>query len=154
MLMYTWRKCVSAGCMLIFCFKSSFNFCSHLCCTTFLAVCCQFAFDTQSRKETLGVAVLWRKLFVVRVLYVVWEDLHINTAEAVNEDGLRQACQNIWVYLGERGCLSHRGVKLVPLILSRPLLWLANVNCFILQATEVWQSALQDAAVATDSEGD
>lgn len=47
----------------------------------------------RAKKETLGVAVLWRKLFVVGVLHVVWEDLHINTVEAVNEDGLRHAAR-------------------------------------------------------------
>lgn len=36
---------------------------------------------------------------MVRVLHVMWEDLHINTVEAVNEDGLRQAAR---IFSGER----------------------------------------------------
>lgn len=51
------------------------------------------------------------------VLYVVLEDQHINTLEAVTEDGLRQAARSFGCFLGERSCLRHKGVKLIPLIL-------------------------------------
>lgn len=48
------------------------------------------------------------------VLYVVLEDQHMNTLEAVNEDGSRQAARSFGCFLGERGCLRHKGVKLIP----------------------------------------
>lgn len=107
MIMYTLRRYVSVGCMIIYCCKSTSIFVA-----TYAAhfwQCSQFAFDTQSRKRNISLAALWCKLLMVRVLHVMREDLHINTVEAVNEDWLKTRCQNIFVCSGERGCLSHRG---------------------------------------------
>lgn len=116
--------------------------------------CSQFTFDTQRWKRNISVAVLWCKLFTVRVLHVMWEDLHINTVEAVNEDGLRQLPEYFLVLREVAFAWVRREVSswFHWYLLSHPLHWLANVNCFILQITEVWQGPLQDTTVPTDRE--
>lgn len=52
------------------------------------------------------------------VLHVMLENQHINTLKAVNEEGSRQAARSFECFLGVRGCLRRKGVKLIPLILT------------------------------------
>lgn len=83
-------------------------------CTMFLAVKSICLCYTEPKKKSYGVAVLRSKLFMLVVLYVVLEDQQVNILKVGNEDGLRQAARSFWCFLGERGCLRHKGVELIP----------------------------------------
>lgn len=99
-------------------------------CTMFLAVFSICLCYTEPKKESCSAAVLWYKLFMLIVLYVV--------LEAVNEDGLRQAARSSGC-LGERGCLRHKVSSSFHWYLCHPPHWLANVTSFMLPVTEVWE---------------
>lgn len=84
-------------------------------CTVFLALLSIRLCYTEPKKKSYGVAILSSKLFMLILLYVFLEDQHVNTLEAGSEDSLTQAARSFWCFLGERGCLKHRSVKLIPL---------------------------------------